>query len=91
MFSVASGWLINALVMGIYVPVMQVPVSQIYYFQACFGFLPNAASASNVIPLYVFRLVFLIERNGFKGKVLFICPLNLAIWITLTYFYNKSF
>lgn len=55
MFSVASGWLINAFVMGVVVPLAQIPISQLYYFQAYFGFLPNMASATNVIPLYIFR------------------------------------
>ncbi|KAI6234947.1 G-PROTEIN-RECEP-F1-2 domain-containing protein [Aphelenchoides fujianensis] len=54
MFSVAFGWLVNALVMGLIVPVAGVPISQVNYFTTFFGFLPNIASATNVIPLYIF-------------------------------------
>ncbi|KAI6190797.1 G-PROTEIN-RECEP-F1-2 domain-containing protein [Aphelenchoides bicaudatus] len=54
MFSVAAGWLINAGVMGLLVPYAKVPPSQIYFWQAYFGILPNLASSTNVFILYVF-------------------------------------
>jgi hypothetical protein len=55
MLSVAAGWLINALMMGLVVPTIGVPPSQLYFYQAYFGILPNLASATNFFPLYVFR------------------------------------
>ncbi|KAI6219379.1 G-PROTEIN-RECEP-F1-2 domain-containing protein [Aphelenchoides besseyi] len=54
MFSVATGWLLNAVCIGIFVPLLKIPVSQQSYLTTAFGFLPNIASASNVIPLYIF-------------------------------------
>ncbi|KAI6190869.1 G-PROTEIN-RECEP-F1-2 domain-containing protein [Aphelenchoides bicaudatus] len=60
MFSVVGGWLVNAFVMGVIVPAIKVPVNNIYYFQAYFGFLPNFASAANFIPLYIFSYEYRI-------------------------------
>lgn len=34
---------------------VEVPISQVNFFTTFFGFLPNLASATNVIPLYIFR------------------------------------
>lgn len=54
MFFVAGGWLVNAFFMALVAPAIGIPVSKMYFFQAYFGFLPNFASASNFIPLYIF-------------------------------------
>ncbi|KAI6238109.1 G-PROTEIN-RECEP-F1-2 domain-containing protein [Aphelenchoides fujianensis] len=62
MFSVAAGWLITALVVGLIIPFAHVPISQQWFWGAYFGWLPNIASASNFFTLYFFsqeyRLTF---------------------------------
>src|SRR4051812_26749814 len=41
MLSVAAGWLINALMVGVILPAIEVPASQLYFYQSYFGILPN--------------------------------------------------
>ncbi|KAI6217944.1 G-PROTEIN-RECEP-F1-2 domain-containing protein [Aphelenchoides fujianensis] len=71
MLLIAAGWLVNAFVMGIYVSLAAVPVSQHYFFATYFGLLPNLASAANVIPLWIFSHEY---RRTFKRLLIPFCP-----------------
>ncbi|KAI6221457.1 G protein-coupled receptor [Aphelenchoides fujianensis] len=71
MLIITTGWLLNAFVMGIFLPLAAIPVSQHYFFATYFGLLPNLASAANVIPLWVFSHEY---RRTFKRLFVPLCP-----------------
>ncbi|CAD5235579.1 unnamed protein product [Bursaphelenchus xylophilus] len=75
MISVVVGWLVQAFVKAILLPLANFPISQWYYWESCTGILLNVASASNVFIMYGFSSEYRMTiQRLIGGKVPFIPP-----------------